>query len=73
MEQAIKYLSGFDDVFDNLCNNPETGRERNEIRKGLRSISHESHIVFYRIMDNHIWIVRILHGSRDLIKFLPPQ
>ena len=73
IEQAIKYLSGFDDVFDNLCRNPETGRKRNEIRNGLRSTSNKSHTIFYRIMAGHIWIVRILHGSRDIIKFLSPQ
>ena len=73
IDQAIKYLSGFEDVFQSLCNNPKLGRNRNEIRKGLRSISHISHTVFYRIFDDRLRIVRILHGSRDIIKFLPQK
>lgn len=71
--QAIKYLSGFEDVFENLCKNPRSGRERIEIRKDLRSVSKESHTVFYRILKDRIWIVRVLHGSRDIAKFLPPK
>lgn len=73
MEQAIKYLMGFETVFGNLCSNPQLGRKRNEIRKGLRSISNESHTVFYRILADRIRIVRILHASRDIVKFQPPQ
>jgi toxin ParE1/3/4 len=73
IEQAIKYLLCFETVFENLCNNPESGRKRNEISKGLRSISNESHTIFYRILEDHLRIVRILHGSRDIIKFLPSQ
>lgn len=72
IEQAIKYLSGFEQLFENLGNHPKSGRSRNEIRKGLRSISYISHTVFYRIMEDHLRIVRILHASRDVVKFLPP-
>jgi toxin ParE1/3/4 len=71
--QAVKYLNGFEELFVKLCSNPEIGRKRNEIRKGLRSISKESHIVFYRIMEGRIRIVRVLHASRDIVKFLPPK
>jgi toxin ParE1/3/4 len=70
IDQAIAYVSGFEDLFVNLSNNPELGRKRDEIRSGLRSYFKESHIVFYRVLRGRIRIVRILHGSRDLIKFL---
>lgn len=29
--QAIEYLSGFDDLFDKLVSSPELGKEREEI------------------------------------------
>jgi toxin ParE1/3/4 len=70
IDKAVQYVSGFDDVFEQLVKNPKTGRERNEIRSGLRSIIKESHVVFYRILKDRIRIVRILHGSRDLPQFL---
>jgi len=69
-EQATKYLMGLEDLFYILCHHPQSGRMRNEIRKGVRSISYVSHIVFYRVIERHIRIVRILHASRDLPKFL---
>jgi len=70
LEQAVAYVSGFDDVFVQLIHNPELGKERKEIRKGLRSLLKGKHIVFYRILEDRIRIVRILHGNRDLQKFL---
>jgi toxin ParE1/3/4 len=69
--QAIEYLTGLEVVFESLCSNPKLGRQRNEVRTGLRSISYESHVVFYRDMKEHIRIIRVLHGSRDIIKFIP--
>ncbi len=73
LDQAVIYVSGFEVTFENLCNNPMSGRERNEIRTELRSILKESHVVFYRILKSKIRIIRILHNSRDVTKFIPPQ
>ncbi len=70
IDQAVKYISAFDDVFENLIKNPQFGRDRNEIRGGLKSVIKENHVVFYRILKDRVRIVRILHGSRDLPKFL---
>ena len=73
VDQAIKYLIDFEIVFESLCSNPRLGRPRDEVRKGLRSVSKERHTVFYKIMKDRVWIVRVLHGSRDIHKFFPPQ
>ncbi|GJL66095.1 MAG: toxin ParE1 [Nitrospirales bacterium] len=69
LEQAVEYVSGFDIVFDQLIKNPELGKMRKDIRKGLRSLVHKKHVIFYRILNDRIRIVRILHGSRDVYKF----
>lgn len=66
LNQAIAYVSAFDECFAELMNNPEIGRARDEIRQGLRSIIQESHVVFYRVLKDRIRVIRILHGSRDL-------
>ena len=63
-------MSAFEDAFEQLVRNPQMGHEREEIRQGLRSVMKDKHIVFYRILKDRIRIVRILHGSRDLPKFL---
>jgi len=69
VDLAITYVSDFEEVFMSLVANPELGRKRAEIRNGLRSFVKESHTIFYRILKSHIRIVRILHNSRDIIKF----
>ncbi len=68
LDQAVSYVTALDECFCQLVENPELGRERDEIREELRSISSGSHVVFYRIFKDRICIVRILHGSRDLPK-----
>jgi toxin ParE1/3/4 len=69
-DQAIAYLLGLEELFELLCTQPHTGRMRNEIRKGLRSSSYISHIVFYRVVEKSIRILRVLHASRDIPKIM---
>ncbi len=68
-DQAEKYLLEIEEIFQNLILNPHLGKSRNEIKKGLYSFPKDNHIIFYRILDNHIRIVRVLHGSRDVPKY----
>ncbi len=67
-DQAITYVSGFEEIFMSLAANPALGRKRDEIRNDLRSFVKGSHTIFYRILKKHIRIVRILHGCKDIIK-----
>ena len=64
--QAVEYVSNFDKTFERLIQFPSLGRQRPEIRQGLRSIKKDVHIVFYRILDDRIRIVRILYRQQDL-------
>ena len=68
--QAVIYLTQLDELLEPLCHNPEMGRERTDIRDELRSMVYNNHVVFYRVLKNHLHIVRVLHGSRDIPKFL---
>ena len=49
-----------------IAEHPKMGRERPEIAVGLRSFAIMSWVVFYRIDDDTIRIVRVVHGARDL-------
>lgn len=69
-DKALDYLIGLRGYFKFLVSNPDTGKHRNEIKKGLYSFPYASHIIFYRIFKKHIRIVRVLHGSRDFQRFL---
>jgi toxin ParE1/3/4 len=66
--QAVKYLEEIDNVFAKIVKTPQIGRIRNEVKKDLYSFPIGSHVVFYRIQIDHIRILRVLHGAKDLPK-----
>jgi toxin ParE1/3/4 len=45
---------------------PFAGRPRDEVRRGLRSIASPPHVVFYRVAEERVDVVRVLHGRRDI-------
>jgi toxin ParE1/3/4 len=67
-DQAVNYLKELEEVFIQLQKNPQLGKKREKVKKGLRSIPKGEHIIFYRVMSDRIRIVRVLHGSRDVPK-----
>lgn len=69
-EQAIKYLTGLDNSFASLVEHPEIGKIRSEIRLDLRSFIFEHHVIFYRLHHDYVRIVRVLHKSSDMPRFL---
>ena len=66
LSQAIQYLTEIEQVITKLLNNPGLGRNRDEIKKGLRSIPKGDHIIFYNQTTDRIRVVRILHGRKDV-------
>lgn len=63
--QADSYLHDLYHVFSLIGDNPNMGRLRNEIGKGIRSFPQGSHVIFFMEHENQIAIVRVLHGARD--------
>lgn len=45
---------------------PGIGRRRDDLAPGLRTSVEGSYIICYRVIDDGIEVVRVLHGSRDL-------
>ena len=64
---------GFEDTVAVLCDQPKMVRMREEILSGLRSISYVSHLIFYTVLHDRIRIVRVLHASRDIVRFIAPK
>jgi len=42
------------------------GRERPDLKPNIRSFGVMSWIIFYRVDDDFVEIVRVLHSARDL-------
>jgi toxin ParE1/3/4 len=49
-----------------LATFPEMGRKADNLAPGLRSFPVGDYLIFYRLGNKHIEIVRVLSGYRDL-------
>ena len=63
---ADKQLHEIDRVCFVLGAWPEYGKARDDVRKGLRSVSVSRYVVFYRVTKKAIEIVRVLDERRDV-------
>lgn len=64
-EQAQAYLHALSSLFSRLQAHPFSGRERLDIRAGVRAIPCREHIVYYRVPAQHVEVLRVLHSRRD--------
>jgi toxin ParE1/3/4 len=65
-EQRNNYLSMLDSCFHTIAYQPRIGVACDNIRSGYRKYHVGRHLLFYRQINNHIEIIRILHDSMDM-------
>ena len=63
---AARWVDLVERSFGLLLMAPDTGRVRDELRPGLRSVVVGKYVIFYRHQDDVIEIARVIHGHRDL-------
>ena len=63
--QTERYLLSLMDNMWSLLKSPNKGLARPELVAGLKSLPTNSHVIFYRITQSKIEIVRILHKRQD--------
>jgi toxin ParE1/3/4 len=66
VEQADRYYSLIFDEIAYICKNANAGKSMEHVRKGYRASKVKSHLIFYKISNNIIEIVRILHERMDI-------
>lgn len=64
--QTMKYKADLGECFQLLADNPNMGRECNDIRDGYFRHEHQSHIIFYIQKSKHIFITTIIHNRVDI-------
>lgn len=69
-DQADEYNHEIQHAIERAADNPKIGRACDEIRPGYLKIAIGSHVAFYRITDDAIIIVRILHQRMDVSRHL---
>lgn len=62
---ADRFVESHDHKMHLLQQFPLMGRSREELGPDIRSVVVERHIVYYRVKESEIEILRILHGKRD--------
>lgn len=73
LNQFEEYLVAFQKVFDIICIDPSCAlsKERGELFKDCRSIRSGRHIVFFRVRNDNVEVVRILHDRMDFLSHFP--
>jgi toxin ParE1/3/4 len=59
--QAVRYVDALEAFCRTLADNPSLGRSCDNVRRGLRRVESENHVVFYREEAGGILVSRILH------------
>lgn len=66
VEQAYRYHNLIFDEIDFICTTTKAGKSAEHIRKGYCYSKVKSHLIFYKIVNGTVQIVRILHEKMDL-------
>ena len=66
VQQADRYYNLIIQEIEYICSNDEAGKPMDHIRKGYRAAKIKSHFIFYRIVDEAVEIIRILHERMDV-------
>ena len=62
---ADDYARGFKAAFDLLRRHPLSGEAKPEMGKGIRCLVHKRHRILYRMDNDIVLILRIVHHSMD--------
>jgi len=63
---ADRQLQDIDQACGTLQEWPYSGRPRDELLPGIRSVPVHPYVVFYRVRNEAVEVVRVLHGHRDV-------
>ena len=66
VEQANRYYQLIFDEISYICKKPDSGRSISHIREGYRVPKAKSHLIFYRVVNNIVEVIRILHERMDI-------
>ncbi len=65
LQQANRYIDFLTAAFDELSQSPKTAPACDHIRPGYRRQRVERHLIYFRITNYGIAVVRVLHESMD--------
>ncbi|UJB68743.1 type II toxin-antitoxin system RelE/ParE family toxin [Acaryochloris sp. 'Moss Beach'] len=69
LEAGEKFFLAFNRKCQQLVSFPNSGKSYAPIHPDLRGLSLENYIIFYRLLDDGIEVLRVLSGRRDFPDF----
>ena len=66
IEQADRYYNLIFDEISYICKNINAGKSMEHVRKGYKASKVKSHYIFYRVLNDTVEIIRILHERMDI-------
>lgn len=70
VEQAARYLDVLTAAFDKLAELPQIAPGCEHIRSGYRRFGVERHVIYFRMSNDGMVIVRVLHARMDALRHL---
>lgn len=76
LDTSIRFLDAAETTFQFLAENPKIGRQCEFKRREASNLRRwriqgfENHLVFYRLAEEGIDVIRVLHGARDIESIL---
>lgn len=65
-QQADRYYKLIFDEINYICKNNAAGKSMEHVRKGHRASKVKSHLIFYKLSNETIEVIRILHERMDI-------
>lgn len=65
LARADQYVLELNQAFEFIAENPGLARDASSIRVGLWKLMSGSHVIYMRISNTALTVVRILHGGMD--------
>jgi len=72
-EQEERYLKNLYSKFSEILNDPARWRFREDLFPRCQVAAEGRHLILFRIDNDVLLIVRILHGSMDLGRHIPDE
>ena len=65
LAQADVYLEELVSGIDRLREHPMMGASRDDLRKDYRALTVSQHLVFYKVSEDEVKIIRVLHKTHQ--------
>jgi toxin ParE1/3/4 len=69
-DAADEYVRSFNDIFARLREFPHIGVAVKGLRPASRSVKHRHYRLYYRLTEDEVEILTIVHGARDVSRLL---